>query len=72
MNQMVGYARSMGVPVASMGGWPAGVWLVVAGLSVLLGVWPDVRALMIALLGFPTAGYIHGWWRYEDEQQKQT
>lgn len=41
-DQMVGYARAMKVPAASLGGWPAGVWLVAAGLSVLLGVWPDV------------------------------
>ena len=70
--QMVGYAQAMGAPAASLGGWPAGGWLVAAGLSVLLGVWPDVGALMIALWGIPTAWYIHGWWRYEDEQQKQT
>jgi putative oxidoreductase len=27
---------------------------------------------MIALWGIPTAYYIHGWWRYDDEQQKQS
>lgn len=70
--EMVGYARSMGVPAASLGGWPAGVWVLAGGLSVLLGVWPDVGMLMIALWGIPSAWYIHGWWRYEDEQQKQT
>lgn len=71
-DQMVGYARSMGAPGASLGGWPAGAWLLLAGLSVLLGLWPDVGTLMIALWGIPTAWYIHGWWRYEDEQQQQT
>lgn len=70
--QMIGYARSMGVPLASLGGWPAGVWLVLAGLSVALGVWPDLGALMIAAWGIPTALYIHAWWRYDDEQQKQS
>jgi uncharacterized membrane protein YphA (DoxX/SURF4 family) len=70
--QMVAYARSMGAPLPALGGWPAGVWLLVAGLSVLLGVWPDVGALMLAAWGVPTAWYIHGWWRYEDEQSKQT
>ena len=70
--QMVAYARAMGAPVPSLGGWPAGVWLVAAGLSVALGIWPDLGALMIALWGIPTAYYIHGWWRYDDEQQKQS
>lgn len=70
--QMVGYARSMGVPLAWVGGWPAGVWLLAGGLSVALGIWPDLGALLIALWGIPSAYYIHGWWRYDDEQQKQS
>lgn len=68
--QMVGYARSMKVPAPSLGGWPAGVWLLVASLSVALGVWPDIGALMIALWGIPTAFLIHGWWRYDAEAQQ--
>lgn len=70
-DQMAGYARSMGAPLAGFGSWPAGVWLLLGGLSVLLGVWPDVGALMIAAWGVPTAWWIHGWWRYEDEQAQQ-
>ena len=70
--QMVGYARSMGAPAPALGGWPAGVWLLASGLSVVLGVWPDIGALMIAAWGIPTAWWIHAWWRYEDAQAKQT
>ena len=69
--QMVGYARSMKVPAASLGGWPAGVWLLAASLSVVLGVWPDIGALMIALWGVPTAFLIHSWWRYDDPDARQ-
>ncbi|MGH8873031.1 MAG: DoxX family protein [Acidimicrobiia bacterium] len=71
-DQMVNYARAMGAPGAALGGWPAGLWLTAAALSVSLGIWPDLGALMIALWGIPTAYYIHGWWRYDDEPQKQT
>lgn len=70
--QMVGYAKAMGAPAPSLGGWPSGIYLMAAGLSVLLGVWPDVGSLMIALWGIPTAWYIHGWWRYDEEQQQQS
>lgn len=70
-DQMVAYARAMGAPLASLGGWPAGLWLLAAGVSVSVGIWPDLGALMIVLWGIPTAYYIHGWWRYDDEQQKQ-
>lgn len=71
-DQMEGYARSMGVPLAFLGGWPAGVWLVAAALSVALGIWPDLGALMIAAWGIPTALYIHAPWRHRDESAKQT
>lgn len=71
-DQMSGYARQMGAPAPALGGWPAGVWMLVGGLSVLLGVWPDIGALMIAAWGIPTAWWIHGWWRYEDEETQQT
>lgn len=37
-----------------------------------LGVWPDIGALMIVLCGIPTAWWIHSWWRYDDDQMKQT
>jgi len=68
--QMAGYAQQMGAPLAKLGGWPAGVWLGAASLSVLLGVWPDLGVLMIAAWGIPTAYYIHGWWRYDEDQQQ--
>jgi len=71
-DQMAGYAKAMGAPAASLGGWPAGIWLSAAGLSVLLGVWPDLGVLMIALWGIATAWFIHLPRRYQDEQQRQT
>ena len=70
--QMVGYARSMKVPAPALGGWPSGVWLAAGGLSVLLGVWPDIGALLIAAWGVPTAWLVHGWWRYEGKEAQQT
>lgn len=69
--QMVGFARSMKVPAPALGGWPSGVWLLAASLSVLLGVWPDIGALMIALWGVAGAFLIHAWWRYDDPQMQQ-
>jgi putative oxidoreductase len=67
-----GYARSVGFPLASIAGWPTGVWLVVGGLSVALGVWPDVGALMIAAFVVLAAGYFHRFWEIEDQMQKMT
>jgi putative oxidoreductase len=67
-----GYARSTGFPPASIAGWPTGVWLVVGGLSVALGIWPDVGALMIAAFVVIAASYFHRFWEIEDQMQKLT
>jgi putative oxidoreductase len=67
-----GYAQSVGFPLASIAGWPTGLWLVAGGLSVALGIWPDVGALMIAVFVVVAAIYFHRFWEIEDEMQKLT
>jgi putative oxidoreductase len=47
-----------------------GAWLMVAGLSVALGVWPDVGVLMIALFVAVAAFFFHAYWQIEDATQK--
>lgn len=69
---MKGYARSQGFPIAYLAGWPAGVWLIAASLSILLGVWPDIGSLMIAAFVIPAALFFHKFWALEDAMQKQT
>ncbi len=66
------YARSVGFPLASIAGWPTGVWLAAGGLSVALGIWADVGALMIAAFVVPAAAYFHRFWEIEDQMQKMT
>lgn len=62
-DMMAGYAKSKGVPLA----WPAtfgsGILLLLGGLSVLLGVWADLGALLLAVFLVPTAVLMHGFWR---------
>ncbi len=67
-----GFARSVNFPLAALAGWPTGVWLILGGLSVALGVWPEIGALMIA--GFLAVAMIgfHRYWEVEDPTQKQT
>jgi putative oxidoreductase len=67
-----GYAKAMGFPLVPLAGWPAGIWLLVGGLSVALGVWPDVGVLMIALFVVVAAFFFHAYWRLEDAQQKMS
>jgi putative oxidoreductase len=67
---MEGYAQQMRFPLVPIAGWPTGVWLVVGSLSLGLGVWPDVGALMIIAFLAPAAAYFHRFWEVEDPMQK--
>ncbi len=66
------YARSTGFPLPSLAGWPTGLWLVAGSLSVALGIWPDVGALMIAVFVVIAALFFHRYWEVEDPMQKMS
>jgi putative oxidoreductase len=66
-----GYAQSAGFPAPALAGWPTGLWLDVASLSVLVGIWPDVGALMLAVFVAIAAWYFHRFWEVQDPNQKQ-
>jgi uncharacterized membrane protein YphA (DoxX/SURF4 family) len=66
-----GGARAAGFPAPFLAGRPAGVWLLVASLSVALGVWPDVGALMVAVFVILAAAWFHRFWAIENEEQRR-
>src|SRR5712692_3066909 len=69
---MEGYAKSAGFPVPAIAGWPVGVWLIASAVSLALGIWPDLGALMFAVFLIPAATFFHAFWKIEDPTQKQT
>lgn len=66
-----GFSRQMGFPFPALAGWPVGVWLVASGLSIGLGIWADLGALMLAAFVIPAAGWFHRFWEVDDPNQKQ-
>lgn len=67
-----GYARSVNFPAAAIAGWPTGLWLILGALSIALGVWPDLGALMIlAFLAVAMVSF-HRYWEIEDPNMKMT
>jgi putative oxidoreductase len=70
--QLEGYARQINFPAAAIAGWPTGVWLILASLSIGLGVWPDVGSLMILAFLLTALSYFHRYWEIEDPMQKMT
>lgn len=68
---MIGYAQSRGVPMAGLGVYGGGVLLGLGGLSILLGIWPDLGALLLVIFLVPTAILMHGFWRESDPQARR-
>jgi putative oxidoreductase len=66
-----GYAQSMRFPIPGIAGWPTGLWMAAGGLSIALGIWPDIGALMIAAFAIPAAGWFHRFWEVQDPMQRQ-
>jgi putative oxidoreductase len=48
-----------------------GAVIIVSGLGVILGVLPDLAALLLAGFLFLTAFIIHAFWRVQDPQMRQ-
>jgi len=67
---MAGYAKFKGVPAAEASIVLSGVWLVVAGLSVILGVRPQVGLLMIAAFLLVVSPKMHDYWAITDQNQR--
>ncbi len=66
---MEAYAKSMRFPIPAIGGWPTGLWLVVASISVGFGIWGDVGALMIAAFVILAAAWFHRFWEVDESQK---
>lgn len=67
-----GYAKAMGFPAPAIAGTGAGIWLILASISIAVGIFPDVGALMIAAFVAVAAFYFHAYWKIGDPDQKQT
>ncbi|AYF76121.1 DoxX family protein [Nocardia yunnanensis] len=69
---MAQYAQFKGVPMAAIATPASGVLLLAGALSVLLGVWADLGALLLVIFLVPTAVLMHAFWKETDPQAKQT
>jgi len=60
------------LPIPYVAGWPVGVWLILAIVSIVVGIWPDVGALMMAAFLVPTTILFHPYWTFSDPAQRRT
>jgi putative oxidoreductase len=68
--QGVQYARMYNVPLAEVGVPLTGVMAVLGAISVVLGLWGDLGALLIAAFLLLITPFMHAFWREEEEMQK--
>jgi putative oxidoreductase len=68
--QGVQYAKAYKVPLAEVGVPLTGVAAVLGGLSVALGVWGDLGALVLAGFLVLITPFMHAFWREEDQMQR--
>lgn len=69
---MVGYAQSKKVPAAKLSIQVSGLLLILGALSIILGVYADLGALVLAVLMVIIALKMHDFWAQTDPQQKQS
>jgi uncharacterized membrane protein YphA (DoxX/SURF4 family) len=69
---MTGYAQFKKVPAAKVSVLLSGLAMLLGGLSVVLGIYADLGALVLAVLVIVVALKMHDFWAQTDPQAKQT
>ncbi len=65
------YATQKGVPFASVLVPLTGVQILAGSLLILLGIWADLGAALLAVFLIPTALTMHAFWKLEDPMERQ-
>jgi putative oxidoreductase len=68
-DQMTGFAQGVGFPMPTLASWPAGSWLIAGSVSIAVGIWPDIGALMLIAFLVPAAVWFHDFWKAPTEQR---
>lgn len=69
---MAGYAESRGVRPGRPMVLISGVQILVGAVLVLLGIWIDLGAILLALFTLAAAVLMHGFWRDQEPMARQT
>lgn len=67
---LVGYARSLGVPAADVLVPFAGLLILAGSISIVLGLWPDLGAIMLIIFLVPVTLRVHPFWKMMGEQRQ--
>ena len=69
---MAGYAASKGVSQARNGVLLTGVLALLGSVSIILGIWIDLGALLLVAFLIPVTFMMHAFWTQSDPQARQS
>ena len=70
LEAMTGYAKYKKLPAAKLGVIASGLFFLLGGIYILLGVWVDLGALLIAITMVLVAIIFHQFWKETDANTK--
>jgi uncharacterized membrane protein YphA (DoxX/SURF4 family) len=70
LEAMTGYAKYKKLPAAKLGVLGSGLTFLIGGILVVLGVWVDLGALLIAITVILAALIFHQYWKESDANTK--
>ena len=70
-DDMAAYANHKGAPGGKLGVQLSGVLALLGGLSIALGVWADLGALLLIAFLVPVSFYMHAFWKETDPMAAQ-
>ncbi|MBU2493228.1 MAG: DoxX family protein [Bacteroidetes bacterium] len=68
---MAEYTKSKKVPAPGLAVFVTGIMLLLGGLSILLGAFVNVGAILLIIFLIPTAFIMHNFWTVKDPMMKQ-
>jgi uncharacterized membrane protein YphA (DoxX/SURF4 family) len=69
LTMMAAYAKSKGVPLPEAAVAVAGVLLLVAGITLLLGYYPEIGVVALILFLIPVSFMMHNFWAVGPEEK---
>ena len=71
LEAMTGYAKYKKLPAATLGVLISGLMLVIGGITIILGYYADLGALLLAIFLVLAAVIFHNFWKETDATAKQ-
>lgn len=68
---MTEYSKSKKVPVPGFAVFITGIMIILGGLSILLGAYVNIGAILLVIFLIPSAFIMHNFWTVKDPMMKQ-